>query len=368
MRGSEASRRLAAAALREGAELRLRLLDSCLDAVLAAGDALAECFRRGGKVLLFGNGGSAADAQHLAAELVGRFCCDRAPLPALALTSGGPLLTALGNDFGLEELFARQVRALGARGDVALAISTSGRSPNVLAGVQAARETGLTTLALTAEGSELARLADLAIAVPSRSVPRIQECHIAIGHILCELVDRLEAATAGDEETTESRAVSGWDALLLRRERWRALGKTVVWTNGCFDLLHLGHIRCLKAARSLGDVLVVGVNGDSAVERLKGPCRPIMPAVHRAEILASLDCVDAVVIFEELTPEKALLRLRPDVHCKGSDYAPPNGKAIPEAALVASYGGRVEFFPRLPGLSSSDLLRRICEAAVDERS
>lgn len=152
-----------------------------------------------------------------------------------------------------------------------------------------------------------------------------------------------------------------WDALLALRQQWRAMGKTVVWTNGCFDLLHVGHLRSLQAARSLGDVLIVGINSDDSVRRLKGPTRPILPDQERAELLAGLECVDYIVVFEELTPDTALLRLQPDIHCKGADYAPPHGKPIHEAALVKSYGGRVEFLPLVPGNSTSNLVRRIRE-------
>lgn len=133
----------------------------------------------------------------------------------------------------------------------------------------------------------------------------------------------------------------------------------MVWTNGCFDLLHAGHVRSLLAARKLGDVLVVGLNSDTSVRQLKGSSRPVMPQAERAELLAALACVDAVVIFDELTPEAALGRLRPDIHCKGADYAPPHGKPVPEKALVESYGGRVEFLPLLPGVSTTDLVERI---------
>jgi rfaE bifunctional protein nucleotidyltransferase chain/domain len=135
----------------------------------------------------------------------------------------------------------------------------------------------------------------------------------------------------------------------------------VVWTNGCFDLLHLGHVRSLQAARRLGDLMVVGLNSDQSVRRLKGPGRPIVPAEQRAEMLAALGCVDHVVIFDESTPEAMLRRLRPAVHCKGSEYAPQAGRAVPEAALVESYGGRVEFLPLVPGFSTTSLIRRLRE-------
>jgi rfaE bifunctional protein nucleotidyltransferase chain/domain len=149
------------------------------------------------------------------------------------------------------------------------------------------------------------------------------------------------------------------DGLLARRAAWRAEGKVVVWTNGCFDLLHVGHVRSLQEARALGGVLVVGVNSDASVRRLKGPSRPIVPEAERAEVLAALACVDRVVIFGEDTPCEVLSRLQPDVHCKGEDYAPPSTRPIPEAEIVRAYGGRVAFLKFVPGLSTSDLLRRL---------
>jgi rfaE bifunctional protein nucleotidyltransferase chain/domain len=135
----------------------------------------------------------------------------------------------------------------------------------------------------------------------------------------------------------------------------------VVWTNGCFDLLHVGHVRSLQAARAFGDILVVGLNSDDSVRRLKGPNRPIVPALERAEVLAALECVAHVIVFDELTPEAALARLEPDVHCKGADYAPPHGKPIPEAGVVQAYGGRIEFLPLVPDVSTSELARRLGE-------
>jgi rfaE bifunctional protein nucleotidyltransferase chain/domain len=142
-------------------------------------------------------------------------------------------------------------------------------------------------------------------------------------------------------------------------EALRAASRAVVWTNGCFDLFHVGHARSLRAARALGDVLVVGVNSDASVRRLKGSSRPIMPAAERAELVAALACVDYAVVFDEDTPETCIRLLRPAVHCKGADYAPPHGKPLPEAPLVESYGGRVVFLPLGAGLSTTELLRRM---------
>jgi D-sedoheptulose 7-phosphate isomerase len=145
---------------------------------------------RGNKILLAGNGGSAADAQHIAAELVGRFDYDRAPLAAVALTTDSSALTAIGNDYGYEEVFARQVAALGAKGDVLLAISTSGRSPNVLRAIEAARRKGLWVIGFTGEaGGEMAAICDVVLKAPSASTPLIQQIHITAGHILCSLVE-----------------------------------------------------------------------------------------------------------------------------------------------------------------------------------
>lgn len=141
----------------------------------------------------------------------------------------------------------------------------------------------------------------------------------------------------------------------------RVAGKMVVWTNGCFDLVHAGHVRSLRAARTQGDVLVVGVNSDASVRRLKGPGRPILPAAERAELVAALACVDHVVIFDDDTPEECIRLLRPHVHCKGADYAPPHGKPVPEAALVESYGGRMAYLPLVEGLSTTERIRRIRE-------
>lgn len=138
----------------------------------------------------------------------------------------------------------------------------------------------------------------------------------------------------------------------------------MVWTNGCFDLLHVGHTRNLQAAKQMGDILVVGLNSDASVRRLKGPTRPIIPQHERAEILSALECVDYVFIYNENTPEASLAFFKPDIHCKGADYAPPNGKPIPEAQVVESYGGRIAFTPLVSGASTTGLIRRIREISV----
>lgn len=155
-------------------------------AVLAAAEAIARSLAAGGKLLLAGNGGSAADAQHIAAELVGRYRRERAAMAAIALTTDTSALTAIGNDYGFDEIFARQLRALGRRGDVFLAISTSGRSPNILRALEAARELGLTAIGFTGEkGEALARHCDITVMAPSAETALIQQLHIAAGHAIC---------------------------------------------------------------------------------------------------------------------------------------------------------------------------------------
>jgi D-sedoheptulose 7-phosphate isomerase len=150
---------------------------------------LTQAFKNGHKVLLFGNGGSAADAQHLACELAGKFCRDRAPLPAIALTTNTSSLTAIANDYGYDVVFARQVRGLVTPGDVVIGISTSGDSPNVLLAIEEAKQHGAVTIAFTGEGGKLKEMADYVLSVPSSDTPRIQEAHITAGHIICYLVE-----------------------------------------------------------------------------------------------------------------------------------------------------------------------------------
>lgn len=149
------------------------------------------------------------------------------------------------------------------------------------------------------------------------------------------------------------------DTLVAVREHYRREGKTVVWSNGCFDLLHPGHVSSLQSARDCGDVLVVGLNGDRSVRANKGPTRPILSQHERAAMLAALECVDHVLIFDDPTPERVLAAVKPDVHCKGAEYAPPYGRPVPEAATVLGYGGRIEYLPLVPGLSTTDILGRI---------
>lgn len=170
---------------------RLSRSADVVSSIAKVSELLIDTFQRGNKVLLFGNGGSAADAQHIAAEFVGRFAFDRRALPALALSVNTSCVTAIGNDYGFDQVFSRQIEALARAGDTAIGISTSGSSPNVVAGLSLCREKGLNTVALTGcTGGKLKNVVDYCICVPSNETPRIQECHIVIGHIISEIVEQ----------------------------------------------------------------------------------------------------------------------------------------------------------------------------------
>jgi len=366
--------RLVRATLLDGARVRMDL-DAA--AIARAARVMRDAVLAGKKVLLCGNGGSAADAQHIAAELVGRFVIDRRPLPAIALTTDTSALTAIANDYGYEHVFSRQVEALGAEGDVLVAITTSGTSKNVVAAAAAARARGMKVIGLTgARGCAFVASCDAGVAVPSTVTARIQECHITIGHLLCEAIDEAFAGAAAEQLALPvPGAVPGaegsqapepsvakqrtLDQLVTWRETQRAQKRSVVWTNGVFDILHVGHLTSLRGAKQFGDMLIVGVNGDASVRALKGPERPIYRCEERVALLAALELVDAILVFDDPTPERVLAQLRPDVHVKGADYAPPHGKPVPERAIVEAYGGRVEFLPLVPGRSSTDTLARL---------
>ena len=165
-------------------------IENNIDNIIKAADMLAACLTRGNKILIFGNGGSAADAQHLAAEFVNRFQIERPPLAAVALTTDTSILTSIGNDYLFDDIFSKQVEALGRPGDIAWGISTSGNSTNVIRAIKAAKKIGMSTIGMTGRAGELAGCADLVFAVACDTTARIQESHITIGHILCDLVDR----------------------------------------------------------------------------------------------------------------------------------------------------------------------------------
>jgi D-sedoheptulose 7-phosphate isomerase len=175
---------------RESCRVKEAFVNDHLGKLVTVIEVLTAALKAGNKIMIFGNGGSAADAQHLAAEFINRFIIERPPLPAIALTTDTSVITSIGNDYDFSEIFAKQIRALGQPGDVAWGISTSGNSQNVLKGLEQAKKMGLITLAFTGkDGGSIAQIVDYSLNVSSNSTARIQETHITIGHAICELVD-----------------------------------------------------------------------------------------------------------------------------------------------------------------------------------
>lgn len=177
--------------LQESIKVKDRFIKDNIDLIQSGADRIAICITSGHKILIFGNGGSAADAQHIAAEFVNKFQIERPPLAALALTTDTSIITSIGNDYHFDEIFSKQIKALGKKDDIAIGISTSGSSKNVIEAIHAAKNIGMFTIGLAGRGGELANCADLVFAVESDTTARIQEVHITLGHILCDLVERI---------------------------------------------------------------------------------------------------------------------------------------------------------------------------------
>ncbi len=177
--------------LEESLEVKRGLIEAQIEHIILAAEKLAACLRAGNKIMIFGNGGSAADAQHLAAEFVNRFKIERPPLAAIALTTDTSILTSIGNDYRFDDIFSKQVEALGNKNDIAWGLSTSGNSKNVIQAIEGANASGLHSIAFTGRGGTIAKCAQMVFAAPSDDTARIQEAHITLGHILCDLVERL---------------------------------------------------------------------------------------------------------------------------------------------------------------------------------
>lgn len=175
---------------KESSRLKEEFVNENLTGVVRVIEALTGALKAGNKILLFGNGGSAADAQHIAGEFVNRFMIERPPLPAIALSTDTSVITSIGNDYDFSEIFSKQIRAIGQPGDVAWGISTSGKSPNVIKALETAKKIGMATIGFTGkDGGDIARLVDYSLNVSSNSTPRVQEVHITLAHVICEMID-----------------------------------------------------------------------------------------------------------------------------------------------------------------------------------
>jgi len=185
--------------IEKGIELRKRIIDSKLNEIINFAKIIYKSLKDGGKLLICGNGGSAADAQHIAAEFVNRYLADRSPLPALALTTDTSIITAVSNDFTFDQIFSKQIQALATKNDCLLAISTSGKSPNIINALKSAKSIGCATLSLTGkDGGDMPNHSDLTLIVPSNETPVIQETHLVIEHLICDLVERMIIEKLGE--------------------------------------------------------------------------------------------------------------------------------------------------------------------------
>jgi rfaE bifunctional protein nucleotidyltransferase chain/domain len=270
------------------------------------------------------------------------------------------LASAVQNDFALDKMqYAQELFALGRRGDVLIGISTSGNARNIMYAVTTARAMGIKTIGLTGEsGGELAKCVDIAVRVPATKTRIIQELHLPVYHTLCSMIETHYYHGARISVEPPRGSVLDLEELAAVVDRLKKRGKRVVWTNGCFDILHMGHVTYLRNAKVLGDILVVGINSDASVRAIKGLGRPIIPERQRAEVLSSLGCVDYVTIFSDTDTVRLLKRIQPHVYVKGGDYDLDSINQD-ERSVVQSYGGDIQILPVIHDTSTSRIISRI---------
>lgn len=336
------------------ASFAARGVEEASSQIVRVAHLIADALASGGKLLVFGNGGSAACAQHFAAEFTGKLSLDRRPYPALALTVDTSAITAIANDFGYEEVFARQVRALATQSDVVIGLSTSGKSINVQKAIADARSLGAATVALTGMHDDLG--ADHAISVPLGETARIQEAHDLVLHQVAQIAERLISPMADDASADRFPFILADGQLVGLRSWATSSGRRLVSTNGVFDVLHEGHLSSLRQARGLGDMLVVLVNSDESVRTLKGPSRPIRALHERLSDLRRVVDVDHVAVMPDADPRRMLELLAPDIHAKGADYV---SRGVVERATVERHGGEIAYLELLEGYSTTDLERKV---------
>lgn len=316
-----------------------------------AAKLLVDALKNGKKILICGNGGSASDAEHMAGEIVGRFGYDRPSLPCISLCTPSATFTAISNDYGYEKVFSRQVSGLGYEGDVLIGISTSGNSTNIVEAFKEAQSKSISTIAMTgSKDSKLSALANITLRAGSTKTPRIQEIHSILIHSLCRAIE--------DEIFNKASAPALPSKKILKGEEIKVLADAIkgyksVFTNGCFDILHPGHVYILNECRKQGELLIVGLNSDDSIKRLKGPTRPYHKFEDRANVLAALECVDYVIGFSEDTPKDLIEALTPNILIKGGDYTP---ETVVGADWVTSHGGKVVIIPLLEGHSTTAIL------------
>jgi D-sedoheptulose 7-phosphate isomerase len=336
--------------------LKTVLNSDLTDLQLSFAEAVSMCLRclkNGNKILIGGNGGSAADAEHFAGEIVGRFGFDRPSLPCISLCTPSATFTAIANDYGYDNVFKRQVQGYARPGDILIGISTSGNSANVVEAFAEAKKVGIKTVALTGNRvSKLNDMADVCLAAPSSHTPRIQEIHAIIIHSMCRTIEHSLFPGKAQPMLPANKIVGSKQ---LKKLAQAIKPHRSVFTNGCFDVLHPGHVYVLQQARQKGDLLIVGLNSDASVSRLKGESRPYHRFQDRANVLAALEAVDYVCEFSEDTPSRLIETLTPKVLVKGGDY---NRDTIAGADWVCNNGGEVCVIPLLQGHSTTGILNK----------
>jgi D-sedoheptulose 7-phosphate isomerase len=331
----------------------LAISDSQIEQIETLAKGISDALKSGKILYAFGNGGSAAEAQHFTTELIGRFKENRKSLPAISLCSDISAMTCIANDFGYDAIFSRQVEGLVKEGDFVFGFTTSGKSKNVIAGLDAARKMGGVAILITGQAPLAVNdLADIAIQIGGSETAIIQESHLMLIHILSELIEINLELKHPPVQNQNPRIIYDYDfkRQLLPNQ------KSIVWVNGCFDILHEGHLLLLSTASRAGSFLVVGINSDSSVRKLKGDSRPVIPEMSRARTLAQLPFVDLVVIFSEEDPREILKVVRPNVVLKGDNYRTENFK---EKDFLLEINCEILFTPHIEGVSSSALIRNI---------
>ena len=340
--------------IREEIQARYRSLvaisDLQIQQIEDLADLITDAFKAGNRIYAFGNGGSAAEAQHFTTELIGRFKENRVPLPAISLCSDSSAMTCIANDFGFDAVFSRQVEGLVKQGDVVIGFTTSGGSRNILEGLDAGRKMGGKSVLITGERKLLnTDLADLVVQIGGFETAIIQESHLMLIHILSELIEVKMELRKPIFSKVNPRIIYDYDfkkeMLPERRE--------IVWVNGCFDILHEGHLMLLDNARRAGGYLVVGVNSDISVKQLKGDTRPLIPEMNRARTISELFFVDLVIIFSGEDPLEILSEVRPSIAIKGDVYRDANFK---ERDFLIAIGCDIRFTAHIEGISSSKII------------
>ena len=316
-------------------------------------EEISEGFKSGKKLYAFGNGGSAAEAQHFTTELIGRFKENRKSLPAISLCSDSTALTCIANDFGFDEIFSRQVEGLVEPGDIVIGFTTSGKSKNVLSGLAAAKKKLSHGVLITGNNDFDYRFqVDTILQIGGSETAIIQELHLSFIHILCDLIEGNMGFKPVTLKEPNPKIIYDFEfsnELLPENE-------SITWVNGCFDILHEGHLMLLNAAASLGGSLIVGINSDTSVKILKGAERPFITELERARTLSQFPFVELIVIFNDKDPLEILKKIRPSTVVKDSSY---ETHGFPERNFLESTDCKIVYTQHIDGLSTTHIIKNI---------